>query len=44
MHKTLMTLALALGGAALTAAAPADDPETGELTVLPAQALQVRVK
>ena len=36
MHKTLltlMTLMLALGGAALTAAAPAGGPETGELTI-----------
>ena len=33
MHRTLMTLMLALGGAALTAAAPADGPETGELTI-----------
>ena len=33
MHKTSLTLALALGGLALTAAAPADGSETGELTV-----------
>ena len=33
MHRTLMTLMLALGGAAIAAAAPADGPETGELTV-----------
>ena len=36
MHKTLLTLTLALAGAAITAitaAAPADGPETGELTI-----------
>ena len=33
MHRTLMTLMLALGGAAIAAGGPTDGPETGELTV-----------
>ena len=33
MHRTWMTLMLALGGTAIVAAAPTDGPETGKLTV-----------